>query len=68
MPLLHRTSKKGQRNDAENQRAEKSLEVIGKKGNPNQKSFASSAVDCCRAEEHLNAPRIHTNASESDVL
>lgn len=47
-------------------RQEKILEVIGKKGNPIQESFASSAMDCCRTEEHLNASRIQTN--ESDIL
>lgn len=46
----------------------KSVEVMGKKGNPVQESCASSAMDSCRAEEHLNAPGIQTNASESDIL
>lgn len=46
----------------------KILKVIGKKGNPIQECFASSAMDCCRAEELLNAPRIQTNASELDIL
>lgn len=51
-----------------NRGQKKSPEVISKKGNPTQESFASSAKDCCRAEEHLNTPRIQNNASESEVL
>lgn len=32
-----------------------------------QESFASSAMECCRAEEHLNAPTFQA-LSESDRI
>lgn len=51
-----------------NRKQKKSLEVMGKKGNPTQEGFASSAMQGCRAEEHLNTPRIQSNAGESDLL